>query len=88
MPNDTTKTEQDCAKPVWANLFFVQGNKTLWNGSVGFHGLPRVGDIIEHTGHDLVDDVSLFGKVEGVRYGTTTDGSFKPTVWVEVSSGR
>jgi hypothetical protein len=82
MPRDTEKTEEDCAKPVWANLFFMTDNnrRVLWNGSVGFHGLPRKGDLIEHTSADVEE--SLFGAVDGVRYGTTTDGSFKATVWV------
>lgn len=74
-PRKTDRTAEDCAPPVWANLFFVRGTRTLWNGTVGFHGLPRVGDFIDHGEH--------YGTVTGIRFGEATDGSFKATVFVE-----
>jgi len=86
-----SKHQDDCAAPVWANLFFVDDvGDTAWNGSVAFHGLPRKGDIVEHSFPDGEGVPDLFGRVMRVRYGTVVDGSFKATVVVqlEVTDGK
>lgn len=67
---------EDCAAPIWANLFFESHGKTLWSTSMGFHGLPRVGDAVQ------AGDFS--GAVTHVGWATVPfSNELKPTVWVE-----
>lgn len=70
---------EDCAIPTWANLFFVDVREMiLFNGSVGFHGLPRVGDIV-----DIGDHCGIVTTVKWAR--VVEPGELKPTVWVQVT---
>lgn len=75
-----------CANPTWCNLMFVDVAKDLIHlENARVHGLPQIGATFDHHAtSNLGEDLELWGVVKWIRYATTTDGSFKPTVGIEV----
>lgn len=75
-----------CAAPTWCNLMFVDGDdRTIYLENARLHGLPPMGAFFDHHATTpLGEALELWGVVKWVRYATTPDGSFKPTVGIEV----
>ncbi len=71
------RVRDDCAPPIWANVMIERADRSpVFNGSMGLHGLPRVGDVVYVDG-------DRGGVVRMVRWDPCTTGELKPTVWVE-----